>query len=216
LSGGLRDNLSAFRLEIAGVLRGAVNRQQLDASSTKSAQASVSRLLQASAVEAARSSASGEVFELRNALDDRTSIVIHVYGGTSDRSVAEPARQVKRRRAAIGLRQCEYAPTISFQFRTRSGIEETDPHRRECLCYEDRNIDLWLHLGSGRDFLEQNFGEGLQARVRAQRQAIGVGRPALISDDPTGDADHRVFFRVGFAALRSIAFRAERFLPSLA
>lgn len=66
--------------EIAGVLRGAVNRRQLDGSSTNSVQAGASRLLQACAVEA-RSSASGEVFELRNALDDQTSIIIHVYGG---------------------------------------------------------------------------------------------------------------------------------------
>lgn len=66
--------------EIAGVLRGAVNRQQPEASSTKSAQAGVSRLLHAPAVEA-RASGSGEVVELCNALHDRTSIVIHVYGG---------------------------------------------------------------------------------------------------------------------------------------
>lgn len=66
--------------EIAGVLHGAVNRQQLDGSSTKSAQTGASRLLQARAVEA-RSSGSGEVLEFCNALDDRTSIVIHVYGG---------------------------------------------------------------------------------------------------------------------------------------
>ena len=66
--------------EIAGVLRGAVNRQQLDGSPTNSAQAGVSRLLQASIVEAC-SSGSGEVLELCNALDDRTSIVIQVYGG---------------------------------------------------------------------------------------------------------------------------------------
>ncbi|PWB92232.1 hypothetical protein C5688_00860 [Methylocystis sp. MitZ-2018] len=66
--------------EIAGVLRGAINRQQLDASATNSAPAGVSRLLPARAVEAC-SSGSGEVFELRNALDDRTSIFFHVYGG---------------------------------------------------------------------------------------------------------------------------------------
>ncbi len=66
--------------EIVGVLRGAVARQQLDGFPTKRAQAGASRLLQASTVEA-RSSGSGEVLELCNALDDRTSIVIHVYGG---------------------------------------------------------------------------------------------------------------------------------------
>ena len=46
----------------------------------KSAQVGVSRLLQANAVEA-RASGSGEVLELCNALDDRTSIIFHVYGG---------------------------------------------------------------------------------------------------------------------------------------
>ncbi|MGJ0454540.1 MAG: hypothetical protein ACR65T_15110 [Methylocystis sp.] len=81
LSGGARVTLSQPSVwEIAGVLRGAISRQQFDASATKSAQAGASRLLQARAVEA-RSSASGEVFELCNVLDDRTSIVIHVYGG---------------------------------------------------------------------------------------------------------------------------------------
>ncbi|MGJ0531749.1 hypothetical protein [Methylocystis sp.] len=81
LSGGACVTISQPSVwEIAGVLRGAVNRRQLDASSTNSARAGVSRLLQARAVEA-RSSGSGEVFELRNALDDRTSIAIHVYGG---------------------------------------------------------------------------------------------------------------------------------------
>ncbi|MGB5086103.1 MAG: hypothetical protein WBO09_16220 [Methylocystis silviterrae] len=81
LSGGACVTISQPSVwEIAGVLRGAVNRQQLDASSTNSAQAGVSRLLQACALEA-RSSGSGEALELCNALDDRTSIVIHVYGG---------------------------------------------------------------------------------------------------------------------------------------
>jgi len=81
--------------EIAGVLRGAVNRRQLDGSSTNSVQeAGASRLLQACAVEAARSSPSGEVFELRNALDDQTSIVIHVYGGDIG--------QISRRSGASG------------------------------------------------------------------------------------------------------------------
>ncbi|WP_246720801.1 hypothetical protein [Methylocystis sp. H4A] len=81
LSGGACVTISQPSVwEIAGVLRGAVNRQQLDASSTNSAQAGVSRLLQASIVEA-RSSGSGEVFELRNTLDDQTSIIFHVYGG---------------------------------------------------------------------------------------------------------------------------------------
>ena len=81
LSGGACVTISQPSVwEIAGVLRGAVNRQQLDASSTKNVQAGVSSLLQASALEA-RSSGSGEVLELCNALDDRTSIVIQVYGG---------------------------------------------------------------------------------------------------------------------------------------
>ncbi len=66
--------------EIMGVLRGAVTRQQLDGFPTKRAQAGASRLLQASTAEA-RPSGSGEASELCNALDDRTSIVIHVYGG---------------------------------------------------------------------------------------------------------------------------------------
>jgi predicted metal-dependent enzyme (double-stranded beta helix superfamily) len=82
LSGGACMTISQPSVwEIAGVLHGAINRQRLDGSPTKSAQAGASRLLQARAVEAARSSASGEGFELRNALDDRTSIIIHVYGG---------------------------------------------------------------------------------------------------------------------------------------
>ncbi|MBI5311652.1 MAG: hypothetical protein HZB28_00660 [Methylocystis sp.] len=81
LSGGACVTISQPSVwEIAGVWRGAVNRQRLDASPTKSAQAGVSHLLQARAVEA-RSSGSGEVLELCNALDDQTSIVIHVYGG---------------------------------------------------------------------------------------------------------------------------------------
>lgn len=81
LSGGACMTISQPSVwEIAGVLRGAINRQQLDGSPTTSAQAGVSRLLQANMVEA-RSSASGEVFALRNALDDRTSIIFHVYGG---------------------------------------------------------------------------------------------------------------------------------------
>jgi predicted metal-dependent enzyme (double-stranded beta helix superfamily) len=79
--------------EIVGVLRGAVTRQQLDGFPTKRAQAGASRLLQASTVEA-RSSGSGEVLELCNALDDRTSIVIHVYGGDLG--------QISRRSGASG------------------------------------------------------------------------------------------------------------------
>jgi predicted metal-dependent enzyme (double-stranded beta helix superfamily) len=63
--------------EIAGVLRGGVTRQQLNGFPAKRAQVGASR---ASAVEA-RPSGSAEVMELCNALDDCTSIVIHVYGG---------------------------------------------------------------------------------------------------------------------------------------
>ena len=81
LSGGACVTISQPSVwEIAGVWRGAVNRQRLDASSTNSAQAGVSRLLQARVVET-RSSGSGEVLALCNAMDDRTSIIIHVYGG---------------------------------------------------------------------------------------------------------------------------------------
>jgi predicted metal-dependent enzyme (double-stranded beta helix superfamily) len=95
LSGGACMTISQPSVwEIAGVLRGAINRQQLDGSPTNSAQVGASRLLQANAVEAARSSASGEVFELRNALDDRTSIIIHVYGGDIG--------QISRRSGASG------------------------------------------------------------------------------------------------------------------
>lgn len=66
--------------EIAGVLRGSVNRQQLGGSSTNGAPAGASGLLQARMVEL-RSSGRGEVVEYRNGPDDPTSVVIHVYGG---------------------------------------------------------------------------------------------------------------------------------------
>jgi 3-mercaptopropionate dioxygenase len=66
--------------EIVGVLRGAVTRGQLDGFPTKRAPAGGSRLLQAKTLETC-SSKSGEFLELCNAQDDRTSIVIHVYGG---------------------------------------------------------------------------------------------------------------------------------------
>ena len=89
--------------EIAGVLRGAVNRQRLDGSSTNSAPTGVSRLLQEGAVEA-RASGSGEVLELCNALDDRTSIVIHVYGGDIG--------QISRRSGA--LRESMDAPPLGY------------------------------------------------------------------------------------------------------
>jgi predicted metal-dependent enzyme (double-stranded beta helix superfamily) len=90
--------------EIAGVLHGAVNRQLLDASSTKSAQAGVSRLLQARAVEA-RSSASGEVLELCNALDDRTSVVIQVYGG----DIGQISRRTAASRGSMDAQPLGYA-----------------------------------------------------------------------------------------------------------
>lgn len=81
LSGGACVTISQPSVwEIAGVWRGPVYRRQLDGCPTNSAQVGASRLLHARAVEA-RSSGSGKVFELRNALDDQTSIVIHVYGG---------------------------------------------------------------------------------------------------------------------------------------
>jgi len=66
--------------EIAGVLRGAVSRRQGDGLATKRLQSGAARPLQTRTVEA-RASGSGEVLELCNALEDRTSIVVHVYGG---------------------------------------------------------------------------------------------------------------------------------------
>lgn len=59
--------------EIAGVLRGAMAWQQPGAAGTK-------RMLQPGAVEV-RSSGSGDRSQLANALDDRVSVCIHVYGG---------------------------------------------------------------------------------------------------------------------------------------
>lgn len=77
LSGGANVTISQPSIwEIAGVLRGAVDRQQLEGDPLM---AGVSRL-QARAVEA-RASGNGEVLQLCNALQDQTSIVIHVYGG---------------------------------------------------------------------------------------------------------------------------------------
>jgi 3-mercaptopropionate dioxygenase len=66
--------------EIAGVLRGAVTRRRLDGFPTKRAPTGGSRLFQAKTLETC-SSKSGKFLELCNAQDDRTSIVIHVYGG---------------------------------------------------------------------------------------------------------------------------------------
>jgi predicted metal-dependent enzyme (double-stranded beta helix superfamily) len=66
--------------EIAGVLSGAVTREQLDVFPTKHAQVGESRPLRPRAVEA-RSSGSSNVLQLCNTLNDRTSVVIHVYGG---------------------------------------------------------------------------------------------------------------------------------------
>ena len=66
--------------EIAGVLRGAVTREQLDGFPTKHAQVGESRPLRPHAVEA-RSSGSRDVLQLYNTLSDRTSVVVHVYGG---------------------------------------------------------------------------------------------------------------------------------------
>lgn len=62
--------------EIAGVVRGAVNRRLLDGDG----QIAGESRLHAGVVEA-RPSANGEVIELRNAPEAPTSIVIHVYGG---------------------------------------------------------------------------------------------------------------------------------------
>ncbi|MCQ4191550.1 cysteine dioxygenase family protein [Methylocystis suflitae] len=109
LSGGACVTISQPSVwEIAGVLRGAVNRQQLDASSTNSAQAGASRLLQARAVEA-RSSGSGEVLELCNALDDRTSIIIHVYGG----DIGQISRRSGSSQGSMNAQPLGYANTES-------------------------------------------------------------------------------------------------------
>ena len=66
--------------EIAGVSRGAVTREQLDGFPTKHAQVGESLPLRPNAVEA-RSSGSRNLLQLCNTLSDRTSVVIHVYGG---------------------------------------------------------------------------------------------------------------------------------------
>jgi predicted metal-dependent enzyme (double-stranded beta helix superfamily) len=68
--------------EIAGVLRGAVARQQPGGSGTK-------RMLQTGAVEV-RSSRSGDRSQGANALDDRVSVCIHVYGGEIGRLSRRP------------------------------------------------------------------------------------------------------------------------------
>lgn len=67
--------------EIMGLLRGAVGRQRfaLPAGAPPAA-SSAAKLLKPGAVETF-TPASGEAVQLCNALDDRTSISIHVYGG---------------------------------------------------------------------------------------------------------------------------------------
>jgi predicted metal-dependent enzyme (double-stranded beta helix superfamily) len=81
LGGGASVTISQPAIwEIAGVLHGAVLRQQFDGSSSTCAQAGGSRLLKAHTIEP-RSSGSGDVVKCRNAIDDQISIVVHVYGG---------------------------------------------------------------------------------------------------------------------------------------
>jgi len=87
--------------EIAGVLRGAVDRQQLEGNA---AMAGVPRL-QARAV-AARASGSGDVLQLCNALQDRTSIVIHVYGG----DIAQVSRRSGASAQTMRYANAECAP----------------------------------------------------------------------------------------------------------
>jgi 3-mercaptopropionate dioxygenase len=66
--------------EISGVLRGTIARQQLDCFSDERAQPGGARLLETGSVES-RSSRSEAVSRLSNALSDRISIGVHVYGG---------------------------------------------------------------------------------------------------------------------------------------
>ncbi|MGD9544904.1 MAG: hypothetical protein AB7F41_00385 [Methylocystis sp.] len=85
LAGGACATISQPAIwEIAGVLRGAVNRRRLDGCPENGAQAGASRLLQAKTLDV-WASGSGEAVELCNALDDRPSIMFHVYGGDISR-----------------------------------------------------------------------------------------------------------------------------------
>ena len=114
--------------EIAGVLRGAVTREQFGGFPTKHAQVRESHPLRPNAVEA-NSSGSGNVSRLCNTLDDRTAVVIHVYGG----DIGQISRRSGRRAEALtrGLwatpTRKTLLPTISFQFRTKSRIEAAPP-----------------------------------------------------------------------------------------
>ena len=90
--------------DIAGVLRGAVTREQFDGFPTKHAQVGESRPLRPNAVEA-NSSGSGNVLRLCNTLDDRTSVVIHVYGG----DIGQISRQSGARGGRIDARRLGYA-----------------------------------------------------------------------------------------------------------
>ncbi len=96
--------------EIAGVSRGAVTRQQVDGFPAKLAQAGESRLLQPKAVEA-RPSGSSSDWVICNAQADRTSVLIHVYGG----EIAQMSRRSGRSGETggaqpLGLANAENAP----------------------------------------------------------------------------------------------------------
>jgi 3-mercaptopropionate dioxygenase len=81
LSGGTTLSIAQQSVwEIIGVLRGSVARRQLDCFPEERAQPGGGRLLEKGSVEA-RSSGSRAVSQLSNALSDRISIGIHVYGG---------------------------------------------------------------------------------------------------------------------------------------
>ena len=124
--------------EIAGVVRGAVTREQLDGFPTKHAQVGESHPLRPNAVEA-RSSGSRDVLQLCNTLSDRTSIVVHVYGGDigqMSRRSGRPAEALTRGPWATSMPKT-LRPTISFQFRTKSGIEAAQVHRRRHVLRRD-------------------------------------------------------------------------------
>jgi len=90
--------------EIAGVLRGAVMRQQFKGSASTSAPAGATRLLKARTIEA-RSSGSGDVVNCRNAVDDQISIIVHVYGG----DVARMTRRSNSARGGVNAQSARYA-----------------------------------------------------------------------------------------------------------